>query len=147
MSDILGFHEPNLSTKICVLQICVDRLERDIHNLDSALANKTAQIDRCVARKPRATLKLQDEALAYNLVASLEAFIYEARSTYEMLLGFVFNFTRHVLKRENSWQQDAERVLKQAMKASGHSVKWVGVLQKERALFFTGPHLGFAWRL
>ncbi|HUY18062.1 MAG TPA: hypothetical protein VMV15_02445 [Candidatus Binataceae bacterium] len=126
-----------LSTKIHLVQISVDRLERDIKDLDAALSTKTGQIDKCIARKPRPALVLPDEAVAYRLVASLDAFLYEARSTYEMLRAFVLNFTRHILK-QRCGEREAERTLKEAMIAGAHSFEWAEVLRGERATFFHG---------
>ena len=123
-----------LSTKIRVVQIAVQRLEKDITDLDEELSNRAESIDECISRKPMG-LNLQNDEIGFRLVASLDAFLYEARSAYEMLRTFVIRFTRHILK-QRCHQNDAERILEEAMRAQGHSFDWAEDLRKNRASFF-----------
>ncbi len=123
-----------LSTKIRVVQIAVQRLQKDIRDLDAEFSARAERIDECIARKPMA-LPLQNDEIGFCLVASLDAFLYEARSAYEMLSTFVVRFTRHILKQRCN-ERDAERILKQAMQDSGHSFDWSEDLRRDRAAFF-----------
>jgi hypothetical protein len=123
-----------LSTKIRVVQIAVERLQRDIKDLDAEFSHRLEQIDQCIAKKPMA-LVLQDDKIAFSLVASLDAFLYEARSAYEMLRTFVIRFTRNILK-ERCNEGDAEQILKQAVQDSGDSFVWAEDLRRNRAAFF-----------
>lgn len=123
-----------LITKIRVVQIAAERLQKDIKDLDAELSERVDEIDRCIARKPMG-LPLQNDEIGFRLVASLDAFLYEARSAYEMLRTFVIRFTRHILKRR-CHENDAERMLQEAMHAHGHSFDWVKELRKYRASFF-----------
>jgi hypothetical protein len=77
-------------------------------------------------------LVLQNDKICFCLVASLDAFLYEARSAYEMLRTFVIRFTRHILKKRCS-EQDAERTLKRATLDSGGSFDWAEDLRRNRA--------------
>lgn len=123
-----------LITKIRAVEIAVERLQKDIKDFDRELSERVEEIDRCIARKPIG-LSLQNDEIGFHLVASLDAFLYEARSTFEMLRTFVIRFTRHILK-QRCHENDAERTLEQGMRAHGHSFDWVEELQKYRASFF-----------
>jgi hypothetical protein len=123
-----------LSTKIRVVQIAVERLQTDIKDLDAEFSDRLEQIDRCIAKKPMA-LVLQNDKIAFSLVASLDAFLYEARSAYEMLRTFVIRFTRNILKKRCN-EREAEQILMQAMQDSGDSFDWAEDLRRNRATFF-----------
>jgi hypothetical protein len=124
-----------LVTKIRTVQITVERLDQNISALNTEIAKRTEQVDECIARRPPTALVLEDEAIGFRFVASIDAFLYGARSTYEMLLTFVVRFTRHILKTRCK-KVDAERTLEQAMVSAGHSVGWVENLRRDRAAFF-----------
>jgi hypothetical protein len=123
-----------LSTKIRAVQITVQRLNKDIRKLDEELSTRAAEVDRCIARKPMA-LVLRDDEIGFCLVASLDAFLYEARSLYEMLRTFVLMFTRHILQKRCN-EAGAERILKKAMQDNGHGFDWAVELRRNRAVFF-----------
>ena len=89
----------------------------------------------CRADPPPTALVLQNDAIGFRVVASLDAFLYEARSSYEMLRKFVTGFTRHILKPRCN-EREAERILKQAILDGGHGVDWVEDLRRDRAAFF-----------
>jgi hypothetical protein len=83
-----------LSTKIHTVQIAVMRLERDISDLDAEISIRAKLVDKCIAEKPPRALMLQNDEIGFRLIASPDAFLYEARSEYEMLRTFVLRFTR-----------------------------------------------------
>ncbi|MGO9268081.1 MAG: hypothetical protein ACLQBA_24850 [Candidatus Binataceae bacterium] len=122
-----------LVTKIRVIQIAVDRLDADISDLSAEITASAESVDKCIAQKK--ALVLKNEAIGFRIVASLDAFLYEARSTYEMLRTFVINYSRHILKRRCS-ERGAEEILRQAMLAKRHGSEWVEDLRRDRAMFF-----------
>lgn len=124
-----------LVTKIRSVQIAVERLNGDISALNNELAEVPDSVEKCLAHSPPKALVLRDEAVGFQLVASLDAFLYEARSAYEMLRTFVIRFARHILMERCS-ERDGARILEQAMLEGGHSSGWVEDLRLNRATFF-----------
>lgn len=135
-----------LSTKIHTLRVAVQRLEKDISDLDAEISAKAEMVDECIAEKPPRALILENEEIGFRLIASLDAFLYEARSEYEMLRTFALMFTRHILKKRCN-EAEAERILKQAMLDAGHHSGWIEDLRKNRAAFFHQTAPWFAMQL
>lgn len=124
-----------LSTKIRILQIAVQRLEQDITKLNDEVSDRAEEVDRCARGIPPRALVLRNDILAFRLAASIDGFLYEARSTYEMLRSFVVIFTRHIL-RQSSNADKAEKVIEKAMRDAGHNPDWIKALRRYRTFFF-----------
>jgi hypothetical protein len=81
---------------------------------------------------------LADERLAYDLLADIDAFIFEARSTYEVLGKFLGVFYKGIFNEILT-----EETLKAILRDAGLDVEWTVLLRGERILFFheTAPWL------
>ena len=81
---------------------------------------------------------LSEDRLTYELLAGIDAFIFEARSTYEILGKFLVTFCRIIFA-----QALTEETLKGILREEGLDVAWATLLHDERILFFhqTAPWL------
>jgi len=79
-----------------------------------------------------------NERLAYELLADIDAFIFEARSTYEILGKFLVTFYKVIFN-----QVLTEEDLRAILRDGGLDVEWTTLLRDERVLFFheTAPWL------
>jgi hypothetical protein len=78
--------------------------------------------------------------LPYRLLVDLDSFLFELRFTYEIVGKFLGGFFGRVLGRK---LQEAEVIA--ALEASGNDTKWIGMLRRERVVFFhqTAPWIVF----
>ena len=78
--------------------------------------------------------------MPYRLLVDLDSFLFELRSTYEIVGKFLGGFFGRVLGRK---LQEAEVIA--ALEASGNDTKWIGMLRRERVVSFhqTAPWIVF----
>ena len=124
-----------VTTKMMVLRATLERLRDHLAELDSELVRRTdlrAHVDE------GAGLLTGDRQLPYRVLAGVDAFIYEFRSTYEITGKFVRCFGREILGIEL-----AESRVREIVREAGVSDAWVTDLQDQRKLFFhdTAPWL------
>jgi len=129
-----------VATKLALLQTVVKRFNSDYERLLAKVCQDEQRITHHLATGTVWTIP-DDETLPFELVADLDAFIFEARSAYEITGKFVTALFRLLLGRTLT-QEDLKGVLRE----SGLDVTWTLLLQEERKLFFhkTAPWLAVA---
>ena len=117
-----------VTTKLAILPHViqsVDHLLRQLGKEAEALVNLQEHINRGAGFMPR------DRELPYKLLASIDAFVYECRSTYEIVGKFLRRFSETFLATSLS-EQEVTAILRDA----GLDDRWIPDLADQRKLFF-----------
>jgi hypothetical protein len=132
----LGDFAIAVATKLAVFQTVVNRFNADYRRLLKLAADDSKQIK--TNRETGTVWRVPNESIAYELLADVEAFIFEARSTYEILGKFLVTFLRVIFN-----QVLTEGDIKTVLRDGGLDVAWTTFLRDERVLFFhdTAPWL------
>jgi hypothetical protein len=128
-----------LATKLVLLRTVVSRFNSDYQRLLDAITENREQVAENI--KTGTVWTPGDEALPFQLVADIDAFIFETRSAYE-ILGKYITALFQLLFGHHLTEQD----LKQVLENSGVDHAWTFLLQQERKLFFhnTAPWIAVA---
>ncbi len=129
-----------LATKFAVFLRVVDRFNSDYGRLLAEISKDEGRIRKHISTGTVWTIR-DDELLPFDLIAGIDAFIFEARSTYEILGKFVTALFALLFDRPLT-----EKDLKKLLHESGLDVTWTLFLQEERKLFFhnTSPWIAVA---
>jgi hypothetical protein len=132
----LGDFAIALATKLAILGTVVSRFNADYKRL-LELADDDAERIK-INRETGTVWSLSNDQLTYQLLAGIDAFIFEARSTYEIFGKFLVAFCGIIFK-----QNLTEEGLKDILRDEGLDVAWATLLHDERILFFhnTAPWL------
>jgi len=103
------------------LQSLLDQLGKEVADLKD--------LDECIEKQAGCVPK--DGQLPYRLLSSIDAFIYEFRSTYEIVGKFLVAFSAKILG-----SQLTELQVTSLLRESGISDAWVADLADQRKLFF-----------
>jgi hypothetical protein len=125
-----------LATKLMILGTVVRRFNSDYDALLKLADDEAERIK--INRNTGTVWSLSDDRLTYELLAGIDAFIFEARSIYEILGKFLVTFCRNIFG-----QAVTEEILKGILREAGLDVAWATLLHDERILFFhqTAPWL------
>jgi hypothetical protein len=125
-----------LSTKLMIVGTVVRRFNSDHDRLLKLAADDAERIK--TNRETGTVWSLSNDFLTYELLAGIEAFIFEARSTYEILGKFLVTFCKLILN-----QVLTEEEVKIILRDRGVEVEWMTHLRDDRVLFFheTAPWL------
>jgi hypothetical protein len=118
-----------LATKFMVMSITIDRLNAHIRELSKDFDENPDEVKSCIAAK--AAYGTQNSRLAFEIVADIDAWIFEFRSTYEILYAFVKEFSARIL----NCKVNDEKILKAILRAKGYNTDWIDFLNDERNLF------------
>ncbi len=124
------------ATRLALIRVIQRQFNEDIAALSKEFEKKTAEIQKCIPEHK--ALRLKDSDLAFRLVAGIDAFIFEARSLYEILGVLVSRIAGNVLGIKVD-----ERALRKIVGVEGHDTSWIDDLRDERIRFFheTSPWL------
>lgn len=117
-----------VTTKLAILPHVIQSVNQQFAQLGkeaAALSDLQEHIDRGAGFMP------QDGELPYKLLASLDAFIYECRSTYEIVGKFLRRFSETFLASPITEQQVAT-----ILRDAGLDDTWIPDLADHRKLFF-----------
>jgi hypothetical protein len=121
----LGFA---VSTKLAILPEVirlVDKLLQDLGREVAQLSNLDEHVEKQAGFVPN------DKDLPYKILAAVDLFVYESRSTYEIVGKFVRSFSKEILETH----LDEEQV-KAVLRTSGIEDSWIADLADQRKLFF-----------
>ncbi len=118
-----------VATKLATLGTVVNRFNGDYGRLLKLAADDAGKIR--TNRETGTVWIVPNELIAYELLADLEAFIFESRSTYEILGKFLVEFHKVIFN-----QVLTEEDLKAILRDGGLDVAWTTLLRDERILFF-----------
>ena len=132
----LGDFAIAVATKLAILGAVVNRFNADYRNLLKLAADDAKNIQ--TNRETGTVWRVPDTRIAYEVLADIEAFIFEARSTYEILGKFLRTFCKVIFDKVLT-----EEDLKAILRSGGLDVAWTTLLRDERVLFFhnTAPWL------
>jgi hypothetical protein len=128
-STALGDSAIAVATKLAIFETVVGRFNSDYAKLLKLAADDAERIQ--INRETGTVWSLADERLAYDLLADIDAFIFEARSTYEVLGKFLGVFYKGIFNEILT-----EETLKAILRDAGLDVEWTVLLRGERILFF-----------
>ena len=117
------------ATKLGLIRVIQRQFNADVAQLSEELAKKNTEIQRCIPEHK--ALRLADSELAFRLVAGIDAFIFEARSGYEILGAVVRQIVGNILGKKVD-----ERALRELLETKGHDTRWIDDLHDERIRFF-----------
>jgi hypothetical protein len=125
-----------VATKLAILGTVVGRFNSDYGRLLRLAEDDAERIQ--INRKTGTVWSLVNERLAYELLADIDAFIFEARSTYEILGKFLVTLYKVIFNQALN-----EEDLRAILRDGGLDVEWTTLLRDERILFFheTAPWL------
>jgi hypothetical protein len=128
-----------VATKLVLLRTVVGRFNSDYQRLLEKIGENEEQIERSI--KTGTVWTIPDETLPFQLVADIDAFIFETRSAYEILGKYVTALFQLLFGRRLT-----EQDLKEVLQHSGLDHTWTFLLQEERKLFFhnTAPWIAVA---
>lgn len=129
-----------VATKLAILRTVVNRFNSDYGRLLKLAAEDAKEI---YANRERGTVWIvPNEQIAYELLADVDAFIFESRSIYEILGKFLATLHRTIFNQPLS-----EDDLKAILREGGFDVAWTTLLRDERKLFFhdTAPWLALMY--
>jgi hypothetical protein len=137
----LGDRAIAVATKLAILQRVVGRFNSDYEKLLKLAADDAERIQ--INRETGTVWSVANELLAYDLLADIDAFIFEARSTYEILGRFLGGFYKSIFN-----EILIEETLKAILRDGGLDVEWTALLRDERILFFheTAPWLALKFQ-
>lgn len=126
------------------LAIC-RRVEERLRHLLSSLTGEVEQSGRLEEVLSNGTCyQLQDEGLAFDICAAVDACFFEWRSLYEVFGLFVRIFSQKMLDKDITEADLLAAVQKAAAaKKMNFPIAWIGMLRENRKLFFhqTAPWL------
>jgi hypothetical protein len=126
--DVQGELAMAVVAKIEMLNRVLARLNADVARLVEYLSSVPDAVEQCICE--RRALRVPDCDLLWHLSVDVEAFLFEARSAYEVLGRFLKEFFRLIFQREIT---ELEAVA--AVKDLGGDVTWVPLLKASRNLF------------
>jgi hypothetical protein len=122
-----------LATKFEIMKVTTERLNGHIHELSDDFDARPDEVQRDIIGRdgqPSAYMPLK-RTLPFEIVADLDAWIFEMRSTYEILYAFVKEFSSRILDRKVK----SEEVLKSILHEKGYNSDWIDFLRRARNLF------------
>jgi hypothetical protein len=119
-------------TKFGVLEVVTPRLG---HNLDLLRQDLAANADRvrACAAAPDSAYPCMNKDLSILLVESVDAFIFQYRSAYEMVGEFVRQFSAAILDTRLTWVRP--QVMEEIAKQIGSDTAWMRTLWRARHHF------------
>lgn len=117
-----------VSTKLAILPLIIQQLQQHLSELDREVS-QLQDLDKHIQKG--AGFMPKDRDLPYRLLAAIDAFIYEFRSTYEIVGKFLLGFAANVLDSPLS-----EGQVKSILRQFGISDAWIADLADQRKLFF-----------
>jgi len=125
-----------LSTKLRMISIVVERIDKHLGKLSEELQGDKEKALEFYRGGYAYTVKHIDP---FVLVVDLEAFIFETRSTYEIVGKFIVAFFKYILLKDIT-----EADLTKMLEEKGIDVTWIKELQINRITFFhnTAPWIG-----
>jgi hypothetical protein len=121
-----------IQTKFNILEVVTQRLGHELRMLLDDLAQNPGEANACAAAVDTA-YSLKDPDLAVRLVESVDAFIYQHRSAYEMMGEFVREFCQSILQSPIAWRR--QEVLERIAEAAGADTTWTHTLRESRHYF------------
>ena len=121
--------------KIEMLNRVLARLNGDVTRFVEYLSSIPDAVECCI--RERRALTVPDRDLLWHLSLDVEAFLFEAKSAYEVLGKFLKEFFRLIFQREIT-----ELEVIAAVKELGGDVNWVPLLKASRNLFL---HNAASW--
>jgi hypothetical protein len=118
--------------KFGVLEVVTPRLDRNLELLRQDLA---ANVDRVQAHaaSPGSAYPCENKELSILLVESVDAFIFQYRSAYEMIGEFVRQFCAEILDTRLTWGRP--QVMEEIAKEIGAGTAWMYTLWRARHHF------------
>jgi len=118
-----------LSTKLAMLSQIVNRVDYQLQRLAGYLEKDDQKINECLHKN--ASYVVPDNELPYEILVDIDSFLFESRSTYEIIGHFLSEFIKRILGLKVS-----ESELKVMLASQGIDIRWIEELRKGRILFF-----------
>src|SRR5260370_19861096 len=136
----LGDRAIAVATKLPILGTVTHRFNSDYQRLLKLAADDVEKIR--TNRTTGTVWRVPDERIAFELLADIEAFIFESRSTYEIYGKFLRTFFKDIFNRGLK-----EEDIKAVLRDEGLEIEWTTLLRDERILFFhdTAPWLALTF--
>lgn len=112
-----------------MLNRIIERLNTDVAQLSEHLRGVPDAVEQCIAE--RLALTIPDRDLLWRISVDVDAFLFEARSAYELLGKFLVPFFKLIFERKIT-----ESEIIQAVGDLGGDIGWVTVLRENRKLLF-----------
>jgi hypothetical protein len=130
-----------VATKRAMLRMTVARVDEAIGQMVAEFNADPHQVEWCLSRSGlKGAFRPKDKTLPYRLLVDIDSFLFELRSTHEIVGIFLREFFRRVLQRKIG-----KADVMGALDGGGVDTRWIDVLRKERVLFFhhTAPWVAF----
>lgn len=117
-----------IATKLTMLPLIVRRVDQQLDRLSEQLDDES-MVKECLRKG--AVYPVKDKDLPYEILIDIDSFIYELRSTYEIVGKFVCEFFETILDAHVD-----ESKLQYLLNSKGFDTKWIQELRENRKLFF-----------
>jgi len=125
-----------ISTKFSMLPHIADRINKHLKDLGCQIKDRNL-IKKHIANNSAYSIENND--LPYEILIDLDAFIFETRSSYELMGKFIKEFFKYILDTEIK-----ESDLHEVLSDSGIDLRWTEVLRDGRIHFFHNAAPWFA---
>jgi len=117
-----------LATKLAMLSQVTRRFDMQFQRLAEHLREEEDEVRECV--QTRSSYRVPENELPYELLVDIDCFLFESRSTYEMVGKFLREFYYRILDRKVN-----EDEIKSMLSERGADVRWIEELSQNRNLF------------
>ena len=129
-----------VATKFATLNRAGFRLTERFRQIMAELSDRRSEVEDCLHEN--AVFTFHEHVLPFELLLDIDSFIFEARSTYEIVGGFLREFFKRILDREITQQE-----LATVLESEGLDTLWIEELRASRILFFHQTGAWFAVRV
>lgn len=119
-----------INTKFAMLDQVVPRIDRQLRRLGEQI-NDEKQLDWCLGGGTYNVYRIRDKDVFFKTLVDLDSFLFESRSTYEIVGKFLREFFMQILGKSLS-----EDELKTVLTDSRIDTRWIDELRDKRILFF-----------
>ena len=120
----------SLSTKLAMLPVANGRLTESLTSLGKHL-NDEPEVVACI--REGAGYRVRDERVLWEVLVSLDCFLFETYSTFQILDSFIVRFSRSILGQNIKGGKEGEAIKVLAQKTG--NVGWLDELRESRHLF------------
>jgi len=117
-----------LATKLVILAMVIRRVDNQLSRLGEQFCDRSL-LDENIRRV--AGYILADKMLPYEILLDIDSFLFESRSTYEIVGNFLRQLFDKILGRRID-----EAELKQFLEFRNIDTRWISELRDDRILFF-----------
>jgi len=128
-NDPLNEYQLAVSTKLAMLPQIINKIDQQLDYLGNQLQSDRNEIEECL--KKNSAYIIPNENFVYEFLIHFDSFIFESRSTYEILGLFIIEFFKKILEIKIN-----ENELIKILNARNIDTRWIHGLREYRKYLF-----------